>query len=63
MSIRPGETIPEYRQRQYAEDAKTVKRIMECLDGLTLEDVDRVFSVVNQMLHRRVKITFPFADE
>lgn len=39
VGIRKGEDIEAYRQRQYAEDDKTVRRILECLDGLTLEDV------------------------
>lgn len=63
MSIRPGEMIAEYRKWQYAENDKTVKRIMECIDGLTLEDVDRVLGFLKQALHRRVKVTLPLADE
>lgn len=63
MSIKWGESVTEYRQRQYAEDEKTAQRILECLDGLTLEDVDRVFGRVKQDLHRRVKVTLPLADE
>ncbi len=63
MGIHKGEDLTAYRQRQYAEDDKTVRRILECLDGLTLEDVIRVFGFVKQELRQRVKITLPFDDE
>jgi len=62
MGMKPGETIREYRERQYAEDKKTVQNILKCLNGLTFEDVDRVFGCVKQDL-RRVKITLPLAEE
>ena len=63
MGIRKGEDLAKYRKRQYVEDGKTAQRILECLDGLNLEDAMRVLGLVKQTLHQRVKITLPFDDE